>query len=297
MPAHPHEIARAEAEGIRIHPAWGPAAILGSQGRVSSVEFRRCIAAFDERRNFAPTFDEQQRTRIDADAVILAIGQAPPDAVPAEREGILLAGDVATGAAAGGSVVQAVASGRAAAERIDLHLGGNGDLSVQLAERKPLDPRIGRDEHFAPSPRVSPPCADPQQRRTDFRPIEATYATEQAVAEAKRCLQCDLRLTISEPPLPPEDWLAFTRSNVEQVPDVEGIFILADADRKPITIKGTENVRAGLLDRLDDPADARFFQWEEDRMFTKRESELIQQHLEQYGELPGGGDDELDDLF
>jgi hypothetical protein len=32
-------------------------------------------------------------------------------------------------------------------------------------------------------------------------------------------------------------------------------------------------------------------------MYTKRESELIQQHLQQYGELPGGGDDDLDDLF
>ena len=32
-------------------------------------------------------------------------------------------------------------------------------------------------------------------------------------------------------------------------------------------------------------------------MYTKRESELIQQHLSQFGELPAGGDDELDDLF
>jgi hypothetical protein len=32
-------------------------------------------------------------------------------------------------------------------------------------------------------------------------------------------------------------------------------------------------------------------------MYTKRESELLQQYLQQYGEMPGGGMDELDDLF
>jgi hypothetical protein len=32
-------------------------------------------------------------------------------------------------------------------------------------------------------------------------------------------------------------------------------------------------------------------------MYTKRESELIQQRLQEHGELTGGGDVELDDLF
>ena len=31
-------------------------------------------------------------------------------------------------------------------------------------------------------------------------------------------------------------------------------------------------------------------------MFSKRESELVQQHLQKYGEMPSGGEDE-DDLF
>jgi formate dehydrogenase beta subunit len=32
-------------------------------------------------------------------------------------------------------------------------------------------------------------------------------------------------------------------------------------------------------------------------MYTRRESELIQQYLQEHGALPGGGADELDDLF
>lgn len=82
-----------------------------------------------------------------------------------------------------------------------------------------------------------------------------------------------------------------------QVPAVEGVLILADAGKKATVIKGTENIQAGLLEKIEAGTEARFFLWEEDRMYTKRESELIQQHLKQYGELPGGGDDELDDLF
>ncbi len=297
MPAYDHEIEKAEAEGIEINCSWGPAAIKGADGNVRSMEFRRCLTVFDEQRNFAPTFDEQQRMTVDASAVILAIGQAPRDGIPAEQDGVFLAGDIADVSTGGGSAIQAVASGRAAAERIDQYLGGDGQMSLQLGEHPPANPRIGREEGFAPRPRILFPCAAPEQRRTDFRQIEGTYPPEDAQAEARRCLQCDLRLTIAQPPLPPERWLEFNRPNVDEVPAVEGVFLLADSGKKPIVIKGTENVQAGLLDKLQSPAEACFFVWEEDRMYTKRESELIQQHLKQYGELPGGGDDELDDLF
>ena len=222
---------------------------------------------------------------------------APPESVPAERESVFLAGDIAGASAGGGSVVDAVASGRAAAERIDRHLGGDGDVSLHLGDRPPLTAWIGREEGFAPRSRVSVPCAGPEERRTDFRRIEGTYSAEEAIAEAGRCLQCDLRLMITEPGLPPERWLEFNRSIVEQVPAVEGVFILADPDKKPTMIKGAANIQAGLLEKLESAGEAHFFLWEEDRMYTKRESELIQQHLKQYGELPGRGDDELDDLF
>ena len=91
--------------------------------------------------------------------------------------------------------------------------------------------------------------------------------------------------------------MELNQANVEQLPAVEGIFILADSGKKPIAIKGVADVRAGLLEKIESSSEAPFFMWEEDRMYTKRESELIQQHLTQYGELPGDGDDELDDLF
>jgi formate dehydrogenase beta subunit len=294
MPAFAHEIEKAEAEGIEINPSWGPASILGDSGRVTGVEFRRCVAVFDEQRKFAPEFDEQQRKQAAADSVIFAIGQAPAEGMPREQDGVFLAGDITGGSM---SVVHAVASGRSAAERIDRYLGGDGQISLQLGDHGPPNAWIGREQGFAPRGRVPIPCAGTDERRSSFCQIEATYSKENAVAEARRCLQCDLRLQLTRPGLPPEKWLEFSRSNVERVPTVEGVIILAGADRKPTLIKGAANAQAELLERLESGAEARFFLYEEDRMYSKRESELIQQHLKQYGELPGGGDDELEDLF
>ena len=42
---------------------------------------------------------------------------------------------------------------------------------------------------------------------------------------------------------------------------------------------------------------AKFFKFEEDQMYSQRENELLQQYMQKHGKMPGGGDDELDDLF
>jgi len=64
--------------------------------------------------------------------------------------------------------------------------------------------------------------------------------------EAKRCLQCDLRLHMGGNPVPPQDWLAFNKKNINPLPATEGVFQLLD---------------------------------------------------EEHGEMQGGGEDGLDDLF
>ena len=288
MPAHGREVRRAEAEGIEFHAGWGPAAVLDGCGQVSGVEFRMCTMVSDAQQNFAPAYDETQRIRVEAEAVILAVGQAPPEHLPGEGKGIFLAG-------ARLSAVEAVASGRAAAGRIDLYFGGDGEIAVRLRDSARPAARIGRDEGFASRPRIPVPCAKPEERCTDFREIEGMYTPREAVAEARRCLQCDLRLQLRRPFLPPEKWLPLSTENIEAVPEVEGVFILAGADRVPTAIKGTATVRADLLEAIESGAGAAFFRYEEDRMYSRRESELLQQHLDRHGELPGG--DELDDLF
>lgn len=96
--------------------------------------------------------------------------------------------------------------------------------------------------------------------------------------------------------LPPEKWLEFTVDVVNQVPESEGAFELLDEEKKVIYIAGTPNLRNTLQEQLPSNKEARCFRYEEDPMYTKRESELIQQFLQKHGHLPPGNE-EVEDLF
>ena len=80
------------------------------------------------------------------------------------------------------------------------------------------------------------------------------------------------------------------------VPSEEGVIQLLDDKKEVYNIKGTDNMKETLLEKLDDNEKASYFIYEANPMFTKRESELLQQYLQKHGKLPDSGDD-LDDLF
>ena len=71
--------------------------------------------------------------------------------------------------------------------------------------------------------------------------------------------------------------------------------ILANEDKVSVKIAGTANLNEMVEELLDEDYEAEYCRWELDPMYTKRESELIQAHLQAYGEIPG--DDDMDDLF
>jgi NADPH-dependent glutamate synthase beta subunit-like oxidoreductase len=314
MPAHEWEIEQALEEGIKINTSWGPKRILEDNGKVVGIELMRCTNVFDENGNFNPAYDENETKTISCDNVIMAIGQASDlsflDDIPeikqkrgtieidknlsTEVEGIFAGGDVAI---VPGSVIDSVAAGRNVAVAIDKHLGGEGNIEEVLTDKEPRDPYIEKSEGFGNLPRVSIPCLSVDDRKGNFNTIEKVYNEEEAVKEANRCMQCDLRLLISEVMFPPEHYLEFSAENVSNVPEVSGVYQLLDEDKKPILIKGAMNLRQELDREIEENESARWFEWEADEMYTKRESELIQQHLQKYGEMPGGGADELDDLF
>jgi len=106
-----------------------------------------------------------------------------------------------------------------------------------------------------------------------------------------------LRLNTAHNPSPPGKWFAFNAENISNVPDAEGVFRLFDEDRNVLVIKGTPNLRQNLLRSLQECRTATLFEFVEDRMYTKRESECIQRHLQAHGKMPGSGDEDLDDLF
>jgi len=155
---------------------------------------------------------------------------------------------------------------------------------------------IGREEGFCLLEREKTAYVNAKKRKFSFDPFELTYDDETAVKEAARCLKCDLRLLIKHNPPPPEKFLKFTAENIEIVPAEEGVIQLLDDNKEVYHIKGTDNMKETLLEILNDNGKAAFFIYEADPMFTKRESELLQQYLQKHGKLPDSGDD-LDDLF
>lgn len=111
-------------------------------------------------------------------------------------------------------------------------------------------------------------------------------------AKAKRVQ----KLKIPPPVLPPEKWLEFTESNVAAVPEDEGVYQLLDAQKNVIYIKGIMNLQEELKQHLNSNKEVRYFLYEEAPMYTSRESELLQQFLQQHGKLPPQNAD-LEDIF
>ncbi|MGL4368587.1 MAG: FAD-dependent oxidoreductase, partial [Spirochaetota bacterium] len=75
MPALPEEIEEAQAEGITINNSWGPKRIIVENGKVTGVEFKKCVSVFDDNKRFSPKYNENETTIVKADHVLLTVGQ------------------------------------------------------------------------------------------------------------------------------------------------------------------------------------------------------------------------------
>jgi len=304
MPAFPWELQQAAEEGIAINNSWGLKRILGKDGRVAGAELVRCVSVFDQEGKFNPVLDETETKVIDADMFIFAIGQASNrpwltanslsvsnfgtvkangSTMETDIPGVFACGDIVNGAT---SIVEAVASGRKAAIAIDKHLGGHGNITVELVPSRKPNPWLGREEGFAYKHRVVMPALQVEKRLGNFAQVELGLDKKLAIEEAKRCLRCDLRLQIAPPILPPEKWLKFETATVTDIPETEGVYQLLDENKTVIYIKGAMNMRKELEEQLATNPKAKYFIFEEAKMFTMRESELLQQFLKKYGKLP-----------
>ncbi|MGD2185450.1 MAG: FAD-dependent oxidoreductase [Desulfobacterales bacterium] len=308
MPASPWQLEKAKAEGVEIMPSRGPDRVISENGQVTGVDLLECTCVFDEQGQFCPEFSETKECIL-VDQVIIAVGQASDlsflpdnhqikidrglivvndDSLETDMKGIYAGGDITQ---MPGTIIDAIAAGRKAAASIDKAIGGSGDIDEVLFPRGNPDAYLGRDEEFASWSREKVPELDAGMRTKDFQEVALGFSDEQAAKEAKRCLQCDLRLYLGCNPTPPRDWLRFEQENINQVPAAEGVFQLLDREHHVLTIKGTKNLRQELLAALEGNDKAEWFEYQEDKMYSQRESELIQKYLQEHGKMPGGGGD------
>jgi NADPH-dependent glutamate synthase beta subunit-like oxidoreductase len=216
MPANRWEIEECLEEGVKLMQSWGPKKIVEDNGKVSQVELVRCTAVFDNQGNFCPSFGTITE-HINADQVILAIGQSPdfsfldgsspidlenghiktdPETCETSVSGIFAGGDAAKSPA---TIIDAIADGRKAASSIDKFLGGDGIINEVFVERDHNNSYDGkRPRGFSDKKRAKMPTLPLPERHHGFPEVELGFTDEQAVEEAKRCFQCDLELSLAQ---------------------------------------------------------------------------------------------------
>lgn len=223
MPASKEEIAEALEERIYIHPRKGPNKILGKDGKVVGLETIDCVSIFDEQRRFNPKFASNTERVMDADTVIMAIGQTsdlswiqPEDGIEitprntiqvdaktlaTSSPGIFAGGDVSFGPR---NAIDAVANGKKAAQSIHHYVAGQVIEGVQLEFREreveiivATTSQYRREWGYEKLARVPIPT-QPIDRRIGVSQVELGYTEEEARREASRCLHCWVN-TIFEP--------------------------------------------------------------------------------------------------
>jgi formate dehydrogenase beta subunit len=216
MPADTVEILEGQEEGVTRHNSWGPREVLVNERKgqkfVRGVKFARCKQVYDENKRFAPKFDESTTTEIEADTVLLSVGQsADLGFIDAQRDGIemrspqqivndpatcatsapgiFIAGDIAYGPRL---MIHAIASGKQAARSVYRYLRGKEITLEEVQFHYPVD-HYHREKHYERRPRLHIPTLSAEQRlKNPTALVEVGYNEEQACAEAGRCLDCGI---------------------------------------------------------------------------------------------------------
>jgi NADPH-dependent glutamate synthase beta subunit-like oxidoreductase len=315
MPAYPEEIKEAKEEGIIIKNGWGVNSIADIGNSELEINLKKCTSVFNDTGAFSPSFNESVSESVLCNKIITCIGQQSDPIVANDEQinklihrglikvnsetlqtdirGLYAGGDFVSGPA---SVIDAVGAGRKAAISIDVFLGGDGNIEFNQNLDDSFDMFIGREEGFNKLNRMYAELIDPDQRVDSFVGVEQTLNENNALCEASRCLQCDLRMKLGHNPMPPEKFIKFHPEFISAVPDMAGVIQLLDDKKEVFFIKGSDNLKQFIQELLYEGKEASYFIYEEEPMYTKRESELLQQYLQKHGKMPDAGDD-LDDLF
>ncbi len=203
------ELIETKDEGIIFSPSWGPKRIIGENGKVKAVEFKKVVSVFDEQGRFNPTFDETVTKTFEADSVIMAIGQAidlsflkgdekidisprrtikiDVSTLATTAEGIYAGGDAAFGPR---NLIDAIADGKKAAAAIDGYLSKKTRQTAYHVnvETLPVE-EYKMPENYDVYPREIPPQLEPE-RRIGLQEVEQSYTETEAHVQGARCLQC-----------------------------------------------------------------------------------------------------------
>ena len=201
MPASPEEIYDAEQEGVKFRFLAAPVKL----GRGELICTKMTLADADGGGRLQPRPLENSEFGVECDRVILAVGQTAAAAacgLPAHPNGtavteaadtlatpisrVFVTGDLVAGPS---SVIESIAQGRKVATEIDKLLGGDGLIAEKWVTAKD---EIAVD--FAPMGqiRLGSQHIALEERTSSFQLAECGLDRQAAMAEAGRCLGCDV---------------------------------------------------------------------------------------------------------
>lgn len=259
MPAAADEVEEAEEENIVINCGWGPKRILTENGKVVGIEFKKCVSVKDADGRFNPQYDENETITLEADYVLLSVGQAivwgdmlkgskvvlrgngtvEADALTYQtaEPDIFAGGDVYTGPR---FAIDAIAAGKQAA--ISLHRFVQPGQSLVYGrdrrEYKELDKEAAMLGDYDTASRERPVNIKLETKATEsYRDYRGVFTEEQVKAETARCLGCGATVV--------DEYMCvgcgqcttkckFDAIHLERVYDGEGVEFL---DMKPVVVK------------------------------------------------------------
>lgn len=203
MTALDEEIESAIAEGVEMIALESPVRIeADEQGRVRALITQPQMIGPVRGGRPAPLNASKPERRIEADIVLVAVGQAvvvdpfeqfgmtavrgrfaADDMLAAEGfDNVFTGGDCQTGPA---TVIRAIAAGKVAARNIDNFLGYDHKLNCGVEAPAP------HPNNRTPTGRVSIAERPARERKLDFDAVELEMSAEEAAQECGRCLRCD----------------------------------------------------------------------------------------------------------
>ncbi len=216
IPAYEEEVEGAAEEGITIEFLTAPKRIIAENGKLKACEFLRMkLGEVDESGRRRPVPIEGSEFTVELDTLIVSISESPdisflqdtglefskwdtviidPETCLTKRPGIFAGGDLVTGP---NTVVDAVASGKIAAESIDMYLTGK-EVKREYKITRPskyVEPvEFSEDEmdELLTSGRTKMPVLSPEKRKYNLIEVSQGLPEKMAIQEAKRCLRCEL---------------------------------------------------------------------------------------------------------
>lgn len=211
MPALKEEIEEALSEEIMINNSWGPKRIIAENEKVKGVEFKKCVSVFDENKRFSPKYDENETITVEADYVLISVGQAmdwggllegsnmelnpnktlkvDPVTYQTGEKDVFAGGDAVTGPK---FAIDAIAIGKEGAKSIHrfVHPGQSLILGRTKRDYRPLDKENLVHEGYDRMPRQRPLNLHTNDSKEVFRDLRGTFTEEQVKKETERCLGC-----------------------------------------------------------------------------------------------------------